>query len=134
VSSSIIQLFAIALMAALLASCTQAPVIGSRSQLYAARQQTSFVTTNKRNRIAFGRRSGAPRYARAPGGAKAGLASFYTEGSRTASGERLNPTELTAAHPSLPFGTRVRVTSVDTGRSVIVRVNDRGSLRQRTRT
>ena len=61
-----------------------------------------------------------------PGDAKAGLASFYTEGSRTASGERLNPTELTAAHPSLPFGTRVRVTSVDTGRSVIVRVNDRG--------
>jgi rare lipoprotein A len=61
-----------------------------------------------------------------PGDAKLGLASFYTGSSRTASGERLNPAELTAAHPSLPFGTRVRVTSVDTGRSLVVRVNDRG--------
>jgi rare lipoprotein A len=120
------QLFALALTAAVLAACTQVPAISSRSEMYAARQQTSFVTTKKRNQVAFGRRMGAPRFARAPGDAKAGLASFYTEGSRTASGERLNPTELTAAHPSLPFGTRVRVTSVDTGRSVIVRVNDRG--------
>ncbi|HTH34552.1 MAG TPA: septal ring lytic transglycosylase RlpA family protein, partial [Xanthobacteraceae bacterium] len=44
----------------------------------------------------------------------------------TASGEAFNPQELTAAHPSLPFGTRLRVTDVSTGRSVIVRVNDRG--------
>jgi rare lipoprotein A len=55
-----------------------------------------------------------------------GVASFYTEGVRTASGERLNPNALTAAHPSLPFGTRLRITSVASGRSVVVRVNDRG--------
>jgi len=55
-----------------------------------------------------------------------GLASFYTEGTQTASGERFDTHELTAAHPTLPFGTQVRVTNVTTGRSVTVRVNDRG--------
>jgi rare lipoprotein A len=55
-----------------------------------------------------------------------GVASFYTEGTQTASGERFDPRALTAAHPTLPFGTRLRVTDVATGRSVIVRVNDRG--------
>src|SRR5581483_3150485 len=55
-----------------------------------------------------------------------GIASFYTEGTETASGEKFNTHELTAAHPSLPFGTKLRVTNVSTGRSVTVRVNDRG--------
>jgi len=55
-----------------------------------------------------------------------GVASFYTEGTQTASGEKFDTHELTAAHPSLPFGTRLRVTNVATGRSVTVRVNDRG--------
>ncbi len=54
------------------------------------------------------------------------MASFYRHGSRTASGEKFNPSELTAAHRTLPFGTRVRVTNVSTGESVTVRVNDRG--------
>jgi peptidoglycan lytic transglycosylase len=55
-----------------------------------------------------------------------GLASFYWQGSRTASGERFDKRELTAAHRTLPFGTRVLVTNLATGRSVTVRVNDRG--------
>jgi rare lipoprotein A len=55
-----------------------------------------------------------------------GVASFYRNQARTASGEQASPGELTAAHRTLPFGTRVRVTDVDTGRSVTVRVNDRG--------
>jgi rare lipoprotein A (peptidoglycan hydrolase) len=54
------------------------------------------------------------------------LASFYSHGESTASGERFDPRDLTAAHRTLPFGTRVRVTSLATGRSVTVRVNDRG--------
>ena len=58
--------------------------------------------------------------------APGGLASFYTEGTKTANGETFNTHELTAAHPSLPFGTRLRVTNVSTGQSVTVRVNDRG--------
>ena len=44
----------------------------------------------------------------------------------TANGETFNPNELTAAHRTLPFGTRLRVTNVANGRSVVVRVNDRG--------
>ncbi len=58
--------------------------------------------------------------------ASQGIASFYTEGTRTASGEKFDTHELTAAHPTLPFGTRLRVTNVATGQSVTVRVNDRG--------
>lgn len=58
--------------------------------------------------------------------ASQGIASFYTEGQQTASGEKFNTHDLTAAHPTLPFGTRLRVTNVSTGRSVTVRVNDRG--------
>ncbi|HEY8581221.1 MAG TPA: septal ring lytic transglycosylase RlpA family protein [Beijerinckiaceae bacterium] len=53
-------------------------------------------------------------------------ASFYQHGARTASGERFNPNGLTAAHRSLPFGTKLRVTNRSNGRSVVVRVNDRG--------
>jgi rare lipoprotein A len=55
-----------------------------------------------------------------------GVASFYTEDTETASGEKYDPHELTAAHPSLPFGTKLRVTNTTTGKSVTVRVNDRG--------
>ena len=55
-----------------------------------------------------------------------GVASFYSEGRSTASGEKFDPNELTAAHPSLPFGTKLRVTNTATGKSVTVRVNDRG--------
>jgi rare lipoprotein A len=55
-----------------------------------------------------------------------GLASFYTEGQQTANGERFDPYAMTAAHRTLPFGTQLRVTNVSTGRSVTVRVNDRG--------
>lgn len=58
--------------------------------------------------------------------ASQGVASFYTEEQQTASGEKFDTHALTAAHPTLPFGTRLRVTNVATGRSVTVRVNDRG--------
>lgn len=58
-----------------------------------------------------------------------GPASWYGgkfHGRRTANGERFNKNALTAAHRTLPFGTRVRVTNQRNGRSVIVRINDRG--------
>ncbi|HMN52684.1 MAG TPA: septal ring lytic transglycosylase RlpA family protein [Sphingopyxis sp.] len=58
-----------------------------------------------------------------------GMASYYSDelaGNRTASGERFDPDELTAAHRSLPFGSLVRVTNVANGDSVVVRINDRG--------
>jgi rare lipoprotein A len=58
-----------------------------------------------------------------------GIASWYGpgfHGRRSASGERFNQNELTAAHKTLPFGTQVRVTNLNNGRSVTVRINDRG--------
>ena len=64
-------------------------------------------------------------------GPDTGKASWYGDvhhGKKTASGEAYDMHTLTAAHRTLPFGTRVRVTNVDNGRSVVVRVNDRGPL------
>ncbi|HZP76498.1 MAG TPA: septal ring lytic transglycosylase RlpA family protein [Pseudolabrys sp.] len=59
--------------------------------------------------------------------AETGVASIYAyNGEKTANGERAKPSGLTAAHKSLPFGTRVRVTNKRNGRSVVVRINDRG--------
>ncbi|PZV16856.1 MAG: septal ring lytic transglycosylase RlpA family protein [Pseudanabaena sp.] len=62
-------------------------------------------------------------------GVMSGMASWYGpgfEGSYSASGELFNPSDLTAAHPSLPFGTLVRVVNMDNNQSVVVRINDRG--------
>lgn len=62
-------------------------------------------------------------------GAHAEIASWYGpgfHGRRAADGSRFNQDALTAAHKTLPFGTRVRVTSAATGRSVVVRITDRG--------
>jgi rare lipoprotein A len=56
----------------------------------------------------------------------AGLCAFYSESGVVASGGRFNPAGMTAAHRTLPFGTKLRVTDPKTGRSVIVTVNDRG--------
>lgn len=61
--------------------------------------------------------------------AEVGLASFYADrfhGRRTASGARYDMNALTCAHPSAAFGTRLRVTDLETGRTVVVTVNDRG--------
>ncbi len=58
-----------------------------------------------------------------------GVASYYGarfHGRQTANGERFNMYALTAAHKTLPFGTKVKVTNPDNGRSVVVRINDRG--------
>ncbi len=70
-----------------------------------------------------------PDMARTPERATLGIASWYGpgfDGKQTASGERFNKSHLTAAHRSLPFGTIVRVKNLQNGRSVDVRINDRG--------
>jgi len=101
-------------------SCAQAPVVADKPSSFdnnrqgAARKHASSAS-DKTDKRAAGTADGSY-----------GLASFYGHQSRTASGEKFNPQELTAAHRTLPFGTRVRVTDVATGRSVTVRVNDRG--------
>lgn len=60
--------------------------------------------------------------------AETGIASIYSteSGTGTASGQKLNPSALTAAHKTLPFGTRVRVTNHKNGKSIVVTINDRG--------
>lgn len=65
----------------------------------------------------------------ASGHSESGQASYYGNefhGRKTANGERFDQGQLTAAHRTLPFGTRVKVTNTQNGKSVIVRVNDRG--------
>ncbi len=60
---------------------------------------------------------------------KTGKASYYSDnlsGKKTANGEKYKPTELTAAHKKLPFGTKVKVTNLSNGKTVTVRINDRG--------
>jgi rare lipoprotein A len=111
---------AVVLTAAALAGCTQSPVRTSRSEWSTAARQAYVPPLRKRHHIDVATTGSIPH------GAAVGVASFYTEGLRTASGERLNPNALTAAHPTLPFGTHLRITSVASGRSVVVRVNDRG--------
>jgi peptidoglycan lytic transglycosylase len=131
---NVIQLFAIALAAASLAACAQSSVVSKISEPPVASRQaslehnrkTSFVV-NRSVRVAKKHTPFAPgKNATETQVASHGLASFYTEGTKTASGEKFDTNELTAAHPTLPFGTQLRVTNVKTGRSVTVRVNDRG--------
>jgi rare lipoprotein A len=74
--------------------------------------------------------AGVTRVAR-PRPYQVGTASWYGsyfQGRTTASGEPYDMYDMTAAHPSLPLGTRVRVTNLRNGRSVVVRVNDRGPV------
>ncbi|MCA6107300.1 septal ring lytic transglycosylase RlpA family protein [Bradyrhizobium cenepequi] len=126
------RLIAVVLGAASLAACAQSTVVSQRSEMGASRQ-ASFVHT-RTAAIAMKKRVAALRKhtrltSRKGGDAKVaaqGVASFYSEDSQTASGEKFDKNELTAAHPNLPFGTKLRVTDVKSGRSVTVRVNDRG--------
>jgi rare lipoprotein A len=117
---------AAAATAAALAACAQTD--GVRENTASLRQELAVPSpTPKKTRTAALRKPVERRKAADAHSHKAvGVASFYSEGTQTASGEKFNTNELTAAHPTLPFGTTVRVTDVTTGRSVTVRVNDRG--------
>lgn len=73
--------------------------------------------------------SGCSTFGGGAGGSETGKASYYAQahhGKRTASGERFDQNALTAAHRSLPFGSWVKVTNLNNGRTVVVRINDRG--------
>jgi rare lipoprotein A len=130
----ILRLFAAALGAASLAACAQSSVVTKNSGFFSASRQaevnhhrTASFWPDRRVASVRKHTPFAPhRNAADTQIASQGLASFYTEGERTANGEKFDARELTAAHPTLPFGTRLRVTNVATGRSVTVRVNDRG--------
>jgi rare lipoprotein A len=117
-----LRLGGIVLIATMLAACAQSSVVTDKSTFHANRSVTSDRAAPVRT-AALATPAGRTTEAHSP---SLGIASYYTEGTRTASGERFDTRELTAAHPTLPFGTRLRVTNVTTGKSVTVRVNDRG--------
>jgi rare lipoprotein A len=126
---NVIRLFAVALAGALLAACAQSSVVTKNSEFVAASREASVQHHRTASLLTNRRVASAKKFAPQNAGtqvASQGLASFYTEGTQTASGEKFDMHELTAAHPTLPFGTRLRVTNVASGRSVTVRVNDRG--------
>jgi rare lipoprotein A len=129
----VIRVFAVVLGAASLAACAQSSVVSQKSELRASRQaslQRDRMTSSVTNRRVAAVKKHTPFAPRRDAGdtkaASQGVASFYTEGTETASGEKFDTNDLTAAHPTLPFGTRLRVTNVASGQSVTVRVNDRG--------
>jgi rare lipoprotein A len=131
---SVVQSLAIVLGAASLAACTQTHVAANKTEMVSPGRQASqqyhrTVSFAPKRRVAVARKHtpfASDKKAAATQVASDGIASFYTEGTKTASGEKFNTHELTAAHPTLPFGTRLRVTNVASGQSVTVRVNDRG--------
>lgn len=129
----VIRLLALGVAAASLAAC-QTSAVSQKSELRASRVaavdnerasspmiKRRVAATRKHTRLATRRNGSEPKTT-----ASHGVASFYTEGTKTASGERFNTMDMTAAHPTLPFGTKLRVTDVSSGKSVTVRVNDRG--------
>ena len=131
---NVFRLSAVVLAAASLAACAQSSAVRNSAFVGASRQPpaqhdrtASFSTdrrvTSVRKHTPFARTKNVAPTTQI---ASQGVASFYTEGQQTASGEKFDTHALTAAHPTLPFGTRLRVTNVSTGRSVTVRVNDRG--------
>jgi rare lipoprotein A len=134
-----VQVFALALAGATVAGCAQHTVtersaslgvspLASPEQVMPQRRasvaRSRRVAAGSRKHTPFSVRPGTKSAATTDG--SVGIASFYKFDSKTASGEQFNPSELTAAHRTLPFGTRLRVTNIASGRSVTVRINDRG--------
>jgi rare lipoprotein A len=129
----IFRIFSITLTAGALAACAQSSVVSKSELRTAVRRAPSLdkpktattarsqaAVTKKHPSLATNKRTAVTKVA------ACGIATFYRHDGQTASGEKFDPQKLTAAHRTLPFGTRLRVTDVATGRSVTVRVNDRG--------
>jgi rare lipoprotein A len=86
-------------------------------------QKTSYKKSAKKT---YGYKASKKSYSAPSGGSYSGMASYYWQPQRVASGGWFNPNAMTAAHKTLPFGTKVRVTNRNNGRSVVVTINDRG--------
>jgi rare lipoprotein A len=144
-SPSVVALAAIVPILATLAACAPSPFVQNRTQFTAptairqaaldlrAVPSSNIARHSVVRKISIAKKPDAttPAVLNARPAAKGnsssdGVASFYTEDEWTASGEKFNTHAMTAAHPTLPFGTRLRVTNVTNGRSVVVRINDRG--------
>jgi rare lipoprotein A len=127
------RLLAVALAAVTLTGCAQSSLFTNKA--FAPGRQASLDSHTTPSffgsrHVAVAAREHAPpapsEHAKDPEDASRGLASIYGSDFQTASGERFDAHELTAAHRTLPFGTRVRVTNHSNGRSVVVTINDRG--------
>jgi rare lipoprotein A len=118
---NVVRMCAAIVVMATLGACAQTSVYSNKSEFRAASRQTSVAAIKIERRSPLARGKHLPE--------KYGLASFYDD-TETANGEKFDPNALTAAHRTLPFGTKLRVTNVATGRSVTVRVNDRGPFVQ----
>src|SRR5258707_6216033 len=129
---NVLRLFAVALGAALLAACAQSSVV-TRNSEFVGRSQQASLQHNRTASFVNNRRVASAKkhtpFARHDNAAPTqiasqGIASFYTEEQETASGEKFDTNDLTAAHPTLPFGTRMLGTNVTIGRSRTIRVKD----------
>ncbi|MGQ0672452.1 MAG: septal ring lytic transglycosylase RlpA family protein [Hyphomicrobium sp.] len=121
-------------------SCTGAEYVCGPTNVTAGKTKANSakVYSNRGTKTASYKSRGGKRYANVskrsknrvarsyPSGGSSGIASYYWQPQAVASGGRFNPNALTAAHKTLPFGTRVRVTNRNNGRSVVVTINDRG--------
>lgn len=121
-----LKLTAVLAAGAALAACGQSPFRASHSDLRGSTVRQAAIEQPRRPAATASVVRRAPETGERSQGRSHGIASFYSQGTKTASGERFDPNQLTAAHPTLPFGTKLRVTNTHTGRSVTVRVNDRG--------
>jgi rare lipoprotein A len=130
-----LRLVAVAFATVALAACAQSSLMTDKAGSLVSNRQASLESRTKvssvsNRRVAFfAHRHASPasrEKAPEPQTTSHGIASSYAEDSETASGERFDAGELTAAHRTLPFGTRVRVTNHSNGRSVVVTINDRG--------
>jgi rare lipoprotein A len=127
--ANLLRLVPAATAAVVLAACNQTMPVANKADLSVAGREASREdgrsTLHRRVAIRTIKHTPYKRTAQTPA-TSYGIASFYSEDQQTANGEKFNPKALTAAHPTLPFGTRLRVTNVTTGRCVTVRINDRG--------
>ena len=124
---NVIRLFAVALAGTLLGACAQSSSVRNSEFVGPSRQASlqhnrtaSFLVDRRVASVKRHTPFASHRHADETQTASQGVASFYTEGTQTASGEKFDTHDLTAAHPTLPFGTRLRVTNVATGQSVTV--------------
>jgi rare lipoprotein A len=130
--SVVICAFAAAILASTVGAANSSPLHANRGTHYSYHRiaYRGHVATYRRHAVAVVARetfNEKPALATSAiaGGLMSGIASVYS-GGRTANGEVAAAGGLTAAHRSLPFGTMVKVTNTGTGRSVVVRINDRG--------
>jgi rare lipoprotein A len=115
--------------------CTGPAVACSSHQSAAKSKKASAKVYKSSKKVAYKAKTGKrtasyakkkSKASRSYSGGSSGIASYYWQPQRVASGGWFNPNALTAAHKTLPFGTRVRVTNRNNGRSVVVTINDRG--------